>query len=345
MVDSRLVASSVQGRVWRSGRPVKDGFTFSAISECLADEDTLVWADIYDPDHETLRGLAKELGLNIWAVEDAVAPKERTKTSVYQSHTFFTVYAVDTRELDGDAAFDTSLLVKHRISAFVLPRGLITVRLPSVNGAPTEFDVNEVSRRFDDLGGQRYGVGALVHGLLDVVVDGHFEAVEALDEAIESLEDELFADTGPRRGLQRRTFQLRKDLVELRRVVLPMREVVSTIQHRRLDSSTSPDLDPLYADLYDHVLRASEWTESLRDMITTVFETNLSLQDARLNTVMKKLSGWAAIIAVPTAITGFYGQNVVYPGINTVVGFVASTALIIVLVILLYVMFKRRDWL
>ncbi|OMB99223.1 magnesium transporter [Mycobacterium sp. NS-7484] len=334
----------VQGRIWRSGKPV-DGFTFSAISECLADEDTLIWADIYDPDHEALRELAKELGLNTWAVEDAVAPKERTKASVYHTHTFFTVYAVDVREPDGNAEPSTSQLVKHRISAFVLPRGLITVRLPSVNGAATEFDVNEVSRRFDDLGGQRYGVGALVHGLLDVVVDGHFEAVEALDDAIESLEDELFDERGPRRGLQRRTFTLRKDLVELRRVVLPMREVVSTIQHRRLDSPTSPELDPLYADLYDHVLRASEWTESLRDMVTTVFETNLSLQDARLNTVMKKLTGWAAIIAVPTAVTGFYGQNVTYPGIDTVAGFVVSSALIVALVVLLYVMFKRRDWL
>ena len=234
--------------------------------------------------------------------------------------------------------------MKHRISAFVLPRGLITVRLPGADGA-AEFDMGEVSRRFDDLGGQQYGVGSLVHGLLDVVVDGHFEAVQVLDDGIESLEDELFDRRRPQRGLQRRTFQLRKDLVELRRVVLPLREVVKRIQHRRLDSTTSPELDPLYADLYDHVLRASEWTESLRDMVTTVFETNLSLQDARLNTVMKKLTGWAAIIAVPTAITGFYGQNVTYPGINTVVGFIASTALIVVLVVVLYVMFKRRDWL
>lgn len=342
MVLDWTVVTQVQGRVWRSGQPV-DGFTFSTISECLADEDTLVWADIYDPDADALHELAEELGLNMWAVEDAVAPKERTKASVYRTHTFFTVYAVDTRSPGTDAV--ASLLVKHRISAFVLPRGLITVRLPSVNGAATEFDVGQVSQRFDDLGGQQWGVGSLVHALLDVVVDGHFEAVEALDDAIESLEDELFADGGPRRGLQRRTFQFRKDLVELRRVVLPTREVVSTIQHRRLDSPTSAELDPLYADLYDHVLRASEWTESLRDMITTVFETNLSLQDARLNTVMKKLTGWAAIIAVPTAITGFYGQNVMYPGINTVVGFIASSILIVVLVILLYVMFKRRDWL
>jgi magnesium transporter len=80
-------------------------------------------------------------------------------------------------------------------------------------------------------------------------------------------------------------------------------------------------------------------------MVTTVFETHLSLQDARLNTVMKKLTGWAAIIAVPTAITGFYGQNVTYPGVDTVAGFVTSTAVIAILVVLLYVMFKRRDWL
>jgi magnesium transporter len=80
-------------------------------------------------------------------------------------------------------------------------------------------------------------------------------------------------------------------------------------------------------------------------MVTTVFETNLSLQDARLNTVMKKLTGWAAIIAVPTAVTGFYGQNVEYPGINTVVGFVVSSVVIVVMVALLYVMFRKRDWL
>jgi magnesium transporter len=331
----------VHGRIWRSGEPV-DGFTFEGISDCLTAENTLIWADIYDPDHATLRELAEELGLNIWAVEDAMAPMERTKASVYHTHTFFTVYAVHLRVPTDDIS---TALVKHRISAFVLPRGLITVRLPPTEPEATDFDAEEVSQRFDELGGQRYGVGALVHGLLDVVVDGHFEAVQELDDAIESLEDELFDDSGPRRGLQRRTFRLRKDLVQLRRVVLPMREVVSTIQHRRMDSQISPELDPLYADLYDHVLRASEWTESLRDMVTTVFETNLSLQDARLNTVMKKLTGWAAIIAVPTAITGFYGQNVTYPGINTVVGFVASSALIVVLVVLLYVMFKRRDWL
>jgi magnesium transporter len=321
--------------VWRAGKS-QDDFEFASISDYLFEKDTLVWADIYDPDHAALVELAQELGLNDWAVEDAVADAERTKATIYRTHTFFTVYAVSPTD---PADVTGSALSTHRISAFVLPQGLITVRLSPY------FDIDTVSQRFDELGGQEHGVGALVHGLLDVVVDGHFVAVQCLDDAIESLEDDLFADGSPKSGLQRRTFLLRKDLVELRRVVLPMREVVSAIQHRRLDAKTAPELDPLYADLYDHVLRASEWTESLRDMVTTVFETNLSLQDARLNTVMKKLTGWAAIIAVPTAVTGFYGQNVIYPGIQTVGGFITSTAIIVLLVAALYVSFKRRDWL
>jgi magnesium transporter len=325
----------VRGRVWRAGKP-QDDFDFSSISDYLQEPDTLVWADIYASDNSILKQLEGELGLNHWAVEDAVGDAERTKATVYRTHTFLTVYSVATRQPADDTE---STLDIHRISGFVLPQGLITVRLSE------HSDVEAVSQRFDELGGQEYGVGSLVHGLLDVVVDGHFEAVQCLDDRIEAIEDDLFAAQTPRGGLQRKAFRLRKDLVELRRVVLPMREVVNSIQHRRLDAKTSPELDPLYADLYDHVLRASEWTESLRDMVTTVFETNLSLQDARLNMVMKKLTGWAAIIAVPTAVTGFYGQNVEYPGINTVTGFIISSVVIVLLVTLLYVSFKRRDWL
>ena len=320
--------------MWRAGKP-QDDFDFPSISDYLVQDDTLVWCDIYDPDHAILKDLAQELSLNSWAVEDAIAEAERTKAVVYRTHTFFTVYGVTTREPADETA---SMLDIHRISGFVLPRGLITVRLSP------HFDIDAVSQRFDELGGQEYGVGSLVHGLLDVVVDGHFEAVQKLDEGIETLEDDLF-ENNMQKGLQRKTFRLRKDLVQLRRVVLPMREVVNSIQHRRLDAKTAPELDPLYSDLYDHVLRVSEWTESLRDMVTTVFETNLSLQDARLNTVMKKLTGWAAIIAVPTAVTGYYGQNVLYPGINTIWGAVTSAAIIVLCVGGLYWMFRRRDWL
>ena len=158
-------------------------------------------------------------------------------------------------------------------------------------------------------------MGALLHGLLDFVVDGHFETVEALDDQIEQLEDLLFDERPHDQVVQRRTFELRKSLVRLRRVVLPMREVVNTLMRRDLGLVTH-ELMPYYQDVYDHVLRATEWTECLRDLVTTILETNLTIQGNRLNIITKKVTSWAAIIAVPTAITGFYGQNLPYPGLR-----------------------------
>lgn len=176
------------------------------------------------------------------------------------------------------------------------------------------------------------------------MVEGQFDTIQQLDDAIESLEDGLFDDRTQTRQLQRDTYRLRKELVELRRIVLPMREVVNTVMRRSADANDSAELTSWYQDLYDNVIRAAEWTESLRDMITTVFETNLSLQDARLNTIMKKLTGWAAIIAVPTLVTGWYGQNVPYPGYGAVAGVVASGLLTVFTALLLFVAFKRRNW-
>ena len=148
------------------------------------------------------------------------------------------------------------------------------------------------------------------------------------------------------RGLQvqRRSFELRKSLVLLRRIVIPMREVTNALMRRDLHVVTD-DLMPYYQDIYDHVLRAAEWTDSLRDLVTSILETNLTIQGNRMNVITKKVTSWAAIIAVPTFITGFYGMNVPYPGFSRQVGFAASIALMIIAGLVLYIIFKRKDWL
>ena len=122
--------------------------------------------------------------------------------------------------------------------------------------------------------------------------------MQSLDDEIEPLEDLLFDDRPHDRDVQRRSFELRKSLVQLRRVVLPMREVVNTLMRRDV-GLVSDELMPYYQDVYDHVLRATEWTESLRDLVTTILETNLTIQGNRLNVITKKVTSWAAIIAVP----------------------------------------------
>jgi magnesium transporter len=330
----------VRSRLWRNGTLEAEDFPFERISELLDEEGCLVWVDLCEPDPAHLEELAAELSLDAQSVEDALARQERVKSIRYATHTFLTVYATTLADGDRAAQRRAAGLQVSRISVFILPRGIVTVR------QDRGFDIDDVVRRWDDNPDLlRFGVGALVHGLLDVVVDGHFEAVEVLDDEMEGLEDRLFDEHAATTELQRQTYRIRRDLVELRRVVLPMREVVNAVLRHRKDINAPTQLDAWYDDLYDHVLRASEWTESLRDMITTIFETNLSLQDARLNTVMKKLTAWAAIIAVPTAVTGYFGQNVPYPGFAQHSGFVLSVAVIAVLAVGLYISFKVRDWL
>lgn len=329
---------TVRGRVWRDGRVIAEDFDFTKISDYLEEQDSLTWVDVCDPDHGILQELASELVLEPLAVEDAIAHSERAKATRYATHTFMTVYAVKLNA-QAEASGPDGRLSIRKVSAFVFPRGLITVR------ASPDFDIEEVVRRWDDNADLlKYGVGALVHGLLDMIVDGHFEAVQVLDDSMEDLEDGLFDERAASAEVQRATYQVRKDLVELRRVVLPMREVINSVLRHRKDFNAPTELDPWYDDLYDHVLRASEWTESLRDMVTTIFETNLSLQDARLNNVMKKLTSWAAIIAVPTAVTGYFGQNVPYPGFGKEWGFGISVAVIFGIAGALYLTFKRKGW-
>ena len=335
-------SDGVRTRLWREGRLEVEDFPLEEISDRLKEDGALVWLDLCEPDHNLLLRLANELALDPHAVEDAIAGGERPKATRHATHTFVTVYATRL-EAGGNPQPDAlqSRLQISRVSAFVLPHGIVTVR------SDAGFDMDQVVQHWeDDADLLKLGSGALLHGLLDVIVDGHFETVQLMDDAIESLEDGLFDDLAVTREIQQRTYRVRKELVELRRVILPMREVVNAVQrHHADDKGHSSELDGWYADLYDHVLRASEWTESLRDMVTTVFETNLSLQDARLNTVMKKLTGWAAIIAVPTAVTGWFGQNVAYPGFGNTSGLIASTIVITTLAGTLYIAFRRRHWL
>ncbi len=320
-----------------------ENFPLEGVSGHLGRHGSLVWVDLLNPDHATLSELAGELRFDPRAVEDVVEHAERTKATRYATHTFITVYATALGpQVPGSIE---SRLLTERVSIFVLPAVVVTVR-HETDSANAVFDIDEVVRRWDDNADLlREGSPALLHGILDVVVDGQFDTIQQLDDAIESLEDGLFDERSQTRRLQRDTYRLRKELVELRRIVLPMREVVNTIMRRGAPGTDAAGLDGWYSDLYDHVIRAAEWTESLRDMVTTVFETNLSLQDARLNTIMKKLTGWAAIIAVPTLVTGWYGQNIPYPGYGNNWGVWASALVSVLTSIALYAGFKRRDWL
>jgi len=310
---------------------VAEGFPVDQVSDHL-DAGELVWLDLCSPKGSDLGVIAEELNLHDLAIEDAVTRHQRSKLDRYDDHLFLSAYDVSLN-------MQTGQLQTSEVSAFIAPMALVTVR------DDPEVDVDALIERWDsspDLAGQ--GVGFLLHGLLDLIVDRHFEAVQSLDDGIEELEDLLFDDKPKDQQVQRRSFEMRKSLVTLRRVVLPMREVVNTLLRRDL-KIVDEKMAPYFQDVYDHVLRVTEWTESLRDLVTTILETNLTIQGNRLNLIMKKLTGWAAVIAVPTAITGFYGMNVPYPGFGHEWGFVVSVVVLLATATAIWYAFKRRDWL
>lgn len=319
-------------RVYRDGILQAENFPVADVSDHLADPGATVWLDFCAPTEADLAAIGEELGLHELAVEDAVHRGQRAKVDDYNTHSLLTAYSA---HLDAE----TGELATCELTAFITDRALVTVH------ENEQFDIDAVVRRWDsDSGLTKSGVGFLLHGLLDYLVDGHFEAAQLIDDWTEELEDQVLEERPKFAQLQRRSLQLRKSVVHLRRVVLPMRDVLTAVMAHKA-CLVDDTLRPYYQDVYDHVLRTGEWTESLREMISSIRETQLNLQSFQLNDIMKKVTSWAAIIAVPTAITGFYGQNVPFPGFQAEWGFVVSLLAIVIISVLLYRAFKKRDWL
>ncbi|NKZ07340.1 magnesium transporter CorA family protein [Actinomadura latina] len=319
-------------RAWRGGSVEAEDFPVAEVSDYLERPDVVVWVDLCAPHHEDLRIISDELGLDPVAVEDAVSRHERTKLDRYHGYAFLNVYIP---HVDGGA------MVMHELSAFIAERVLVTVR--QEHG----FDADALIDRWDqsaDPGYDKPTTAFLVHGMLDLVVDLQLAAVQALDDEADEVEDLVFGDEFPVKEIQHRSYRLRKDLAKLRRVALPMREVLNTLLRRDV-GLVPPPLVPYFQDVYDHTLRIGEWTDALRDLVADLLDTRLALQSNRMNEVMKKVTSWAAIIAVPTAVTGFYGMNVPYPGFSRHDGFIASVIIIVLCSTTLYVIFKVRDWL
>ena len=319
-------------RLYRNGQLELEGFPVADISDYATDESVTVWLDLRNPDRNDLGVASEEFGLHPLAVEDAGKERQRPKLDRYRTHLFLTAYGVKLDTVTGE-------LATSELAAFITPRALITVRKDD------GLDIGAVVDRWDaDSDLAKFGVAYLLHGLLDYIVDGHFEAVQSLDDAVESLEDDLFAAVPKSLDVQRRSFELRKSLVLLRRIVVPMREVVNSLMRRDLHI-VAEYMMPYYQDVYDHVLRAADWTDSLRDLVTTILETNLTIQGNRLGIITKKVTSWAAIVAVPTLVTGYYGMNVPYPGFGQKAGLYTAAGIMIVAALSLYVVFKRKDWL
>jgi magnesium transporter len=319
-------------RLYRNGVLEAENFPLEEVSQYLAQDGTIVWVDFCAPSRDELHQLAAELGLHELAVEDAVDEHQRPKLDHYDSHLFLSCHATRIEP-------DRAELLESEINAFIDERWLVTVRKDD------DFSMKPVMQRWDRAPHlAEHGVGFLLYGLLDEVVDGYFDTIQVFDEFYDEVSEGIFAEQPLDPAQQRHWFQMRQALVRFHRLAIPMREAVSSLMRREL-GTVSEGLYPYYQDVYDHILRVAESTDALRDLVSTIVETNLSLRDYRQNQIMKKVTSWAAIIAVPTLVTGYYGMNVPYPGAGTDAGVAGSAVLVVLLSGALYLSFKRRDWL
>jgi len=320
--------------VYRGGKPHRETSSLDEIVSDIQVDDTVAWLDLIAPRPADLHEVADRLGLHPLAVEDALAEPQRPKLDRYRHHLFIAAYL-------GAYDPDTGRLDLAEISVFSTDRVLVTVRQ-----SPRALDPAELNRRWqENCQLARYGVGLLLHGLLDYVIDEQGAMTRRIEDAVEDLEDDLFEDpTGRGADVQRRGFELRKTLNRARRIAQPTSDLLCDLD-RPGTGAFDHALEPYFADVRDHAVRSAERLDSLREMVAAVLDTQLALRGDQLNEIMKKLTSWAAIIAVPTAVTGFYGQNVPYPGFQEWSGFIASVTMTALLAVVLFAVFRRRGWL
>ena len=330
-LDKQAMPVKIRTRAYCNGTLENADFPIGEVSDYLERDGVIVWVDFCGPSAEDLHELADELGLHELAIEDSLESHQRPKLDHYATHRFLVCHAVT---LDEDGHLGVA-----EINAFINEHWLVTVRKNE------DFDLASVLARWDrSLDLATYGVGFLLYGLLDVVVDGYFDTVQSFDEFYDTISEGIFSEKPIPPSEQKHWFQTRQSLIRFHRLVVPMREAVSGLM-RREHSTIAHDLYPYYQDVYDHVLRVTESTDALRDLIATIVETNLSLRDYRTNQIAKQVTSWAAIIAVPTLITGWYGMNVPYPGFGQSWGVWLAAALVVVVSGGLYVVFKQKEWL
>jgi magnesium transporter len=306
--------------------------SFDELDEFILRSRHFVWidGDISSVSHDDIEELAARLELHPLAVEDARRPRQRPKLEQYDNHMFAVLHELNV-EHDQLEANQIACFIGRRY-AFVLHAG--SHRL-----------VDETRRRL--VGTQlekRQGAAFLVHTLLDTVVDDYEAIADRIEDEVEELEELALAQTGTQ--VLQRIYPVKQQLARLRRYVLPASRVLASVVEEghatggMLTSSTGA----FFRDVYDHTLRITDQIRSVDDLANAILDLVQLQQSNTQNEATKRLTAWAAIVAVPTFLASVLGMNVLFPGEGTVTGFWAAFGSMVALAAVLYVFFKRRQW-
>ncbi|KUJ34257.1 magnesium transporter CorA [Streptomyces sp. NRRL F-5122] len=301
-------------------------------------EDGFVWLGLHEPTDDEFAGIAELFDLHPLAVEDAVEAHQRPKLERYGDTLFAvfkTVCYVEHKELTA-----TSEIVNTgEIMVFIGPAFVITVRHGRHGSlGPLREELEAHPHRLAK------GPAAVLHAIADHVVDDYLSVTDAVQEDIDQVEMDVFADNGARLD-PGRIYQLKRELLELKRAVVPLGrplQELSTRPTRVID----PEIQTYFRDVSDHQLRATEQIAAFDELLNSILQAHLAQVSVAQNADMRRITAWAALIAVPTMLTGVYGTNFTYmPELHWRIGYPLVMAVIAVGCFALYRGFKRNGWL
>jgi len=289
-----------------------------------------VWLGVVDPSEEELKSIGHQYGLHELAVEDAIESHQRPKAEMYDDTLLIVVKTAV-------YANDEDLIEVGELLIFVNPKFVITIRH---GGASLEDVRHRVDERPDLL---EAGAGAVLHQILDRVVDDYSDAAKAFDVDLQQVEEQVFSDE--RDNPAQRIYRLEREALDFYRAVAPLLDVVDGLARGQFDVVNDP-LHEYFRDVHDHLQRVNGEILGFRDLLSSSLQANLTQVSVRQNEDMRTISAWAAMAAVPTAIAAIYGMNFKYmPELDSPIGYPLILLLMLGICVYLYRRFKRSGWL
>ncbi|MER2265223.1 magnesium and cobalt transport protein CorA [Methylobacterium oxalidis] len=289
-----------------------------------------VWIGLYEPPSDLLAQVQAQFGLHPLAIEDAQTAHQRPKLERYGDCLF--VVSRTAQLVDGRLALGETHLFVGR--GFV-----VTVR----HGASVSYGpVREKTEACPKL--LAHGEDYILYAVLDFIVDNYGPVMETVMAEVEAIEDCLLKRELLPAEVER-LYLLRRDLLRLRTAVVPLVEVCRKLEHGDM-VAIDEEMQPLFRDVSDHLIRVQDEIDALREVLAFAFEASLMLGQAQQTRITRRLAAWAAILAVPTAIAGIYGMNFeVMPELKWRYGYFVVLGGIFAICAVLYWRFRKNDWL
>jgi magnesium transporter len=317
--------------LYRDGKRAEVGTHWRELRAKADATGDFVWIGLHDPSQDEVHEVAEVFGLHPLAVEDAVKAHQRPKLERFDDMVFLILKTL--WYVDAEDAVETG-----EIAMFVGTDFVVTVRHGQGNELHSAREELEASRRV-----LSHGPGGVLYAVLDRVVDEYLDVVDELVVDVDEIEASVFSTD--RTNDSARIYVLKRELAEVRRAVLPLRDPLLLLASG--DVPAVPEkATPFFRDVADHLARASETVDSLDALLSTAFDAYLAQISVQQNNDMRKISAGAALVVVPTLIAGIYGMNFRHmPELEWTYGYPFALVLMAVVAAGLWVLFKRSGWL